>query len=459
MLEENKKLEDDCITVKIERKNSFNLKGDITIPPQCLLKEDGRRIIAGYASIVEIDLADDLITEEALRYGLSKLIEDERYANIMLSHTDIQIGHILKDYNGLTTHVDDKGLFIIAELRKGFKYADMIWDEILNGEINAFSIGGYVEEGGEERVCDGDKCWNQINKISLFEVSVCEYPCNVKSGFIILNKNKDNVNDNVENNVNDKNLGDEMPEKKEEAIEETKEENLEDEINPLDELSKGFESLTKDVSGIVRRMEALEKVVQDIITPKEESDTEAEDELPEEKSDDELDADVEEKSDEELPEEKSEHDEDCDCEDCDKPEEVEKECEDCKASKEEPAVEESEIDETEIEKSEESDEIDKVEKSEDDVEESKEEDLVAKSEEEVEEESDSDDELVIMKKSIEDRDEFIKSMEKKISELEAKISELEEEEQPKKTKVPVKDDYRKCDEKEIVVKNGEVYYK
>lgn len=435
---------------------------EVPSPHLIFVRRNGKPCWCGN-SIAEVDLEDDLITTEALKMGLEKLIEDERYANIMLSHSDIQIGHILKEYNGLKTHVDDKGLFLIAEIRKGFKYADDVWEDIVNGDINGFSIAGYVEEGGEEQVCNGDTCWNEIKNIVLFETSVCQFPCNQKSGFIVLSKNlksykceclecgynietekhcnelicpkcggemrraerpgvgKDTdsneiKSNDVHDNVSEKE-GDEMPDKEEKSdkVEENKlNEEVEEseEPNPLDELHKGFETLTEKTSGLERRLESLEKVIQDMNKSEEEEVEEEPEEKSEETSEETEEEDVEEKS-----------------------EDSEEECEDCKASKEKE------------ETSEESEESEDIEKSEED-------ENVEKSEEEGEV-----DELETIKKSIKDKDELIESMEKTISELKSRIEELEEEEQPTKSKVSKSDEEEDVDESNIVVKKGEVYFK
>jgi len=160
----------------------IDLFGNINL----LSKTDDRKIIAGYASLAVVDTENEYIPPAVLKDGLETLITDESYANIMLVHKNIQIGKIINKYDGLETHVDDNGLFIVAEIRYDLEIAKEVWKKIEDGEIRGFSIGGEIIEDHEE--CDDDKCIKVIDKINLFEISVCSNPVNKDSGFKIINK-------------------------------------------------------------------------------------------------------------------------------------------------------------------------------------------------------------------------------------------------------------------------------
>ena len=161
-----------------------------------IVSKSSRRIIAGYASVVTVDKEGDIIPISALKEGIKTLLSDPHYANIMLTHNNIQIGRIIPEYNGLKTHVDDKGLFIVAEIRSDLEIADEVWKRILNGELNGFSIAGEIIKQHKE--CDPEKCYNIVDKLNIFEVSVCKQPMNPLSGFIVVSKSQD-VCDNVKN--------------------------------------------------------------------------------------------------------------------------------------------------------------------------------------------------------------------------------------------------------------------
>jgi HK97 family phage prohead protease len=161
----------------------FALRGNIHV-----MKSDGSRIIAGYANVAIVDSEDQFIPVETLKKGIECLLNDPCYSNLMLVHQNIQIGKIIDKYGEHTTHVDDKGLFIVAEIRKDLKIADEIWQAILNNDINGFSIG--CEVINSHKKCDDIKCVTILDEINIFEVSVCTKPVNEESGFIIISKSK-----------------------------------------------------------------------------------------------------------------------------------------------------------------------------------------------------------------------------------------------------------------------------
>ena len=171
-------------TLELDTKKHIHmdLMGNIKV----IHKSDDRKIIAGYASLAVIDTENEYIPVEVLKDGLNTLMSDESYANIMIVHKNIQIGKILNKYEDLETHVDDKGLYIVAEIRDDLEIAKETWNKIVDGEIRGFSIGGEIIEHHEE--CDDAGCVKVIDKINLFEISVCSNPINKDSGFEIVNK-------------------------------------------------------------------------------------------------------------------------------------------------------------------------------------------------------------------------------------------------------------------------------
>lgn len=207
-----------------------------------ILEKSSKRIIAGYASIAEIDKSGDIIPISVLQEGIKTLLSDPAYANIMLTHNNIQIGKIIPEYNGIKTHIDDKGLFVVAEIRDDLEIANKVWEKILNGEYNGFSIAGEIIKSHQE--CDDTKCWNVIDKINIFEVSVCQQPVNQKSGFIILSKCDEMSEDEVRRNMVDE----------ENCI---CEETLQEKTN---------EDLELKLEALERRLEAMEKVISEMVS-------------------------------------------------------------------------------------------------------------------------------------------------------------------------------------------------
>jgi hypothetical protein len=155
----------------MEDRITFNLKGNTKI---LLNKSDGKRIIAGYANVAIIDLENQYIPLAVLQKGIQSLLADSSYANLMIMHKNIQIGKIIPSYGKYKTGVDSKGLYIVCEVRKDIKVADEIWGSILKKEISGFSIG--CEVILSHKVCDNKECVTVLDKINIFEVSVCLPP-------------------------------------------------------------------------------------------------------------------------------------------------------------------------------------------------------------------------------------------------------------------------------------------
>jgi len=176
-------------------------------------KSDGRRIIAGYANVAIIDRENQYIPLAVLQKGIQSLLADSSYANLMIMHKNIQIGKIIENYGKYKTGVDNKGLYIVCEIRKDIKIADEIWGMILKKEISGFSIG--CEVLLSHKVCDDKECVTVLDKINIFEVSVCTEPVNQKSGFMVISKSQfEKFRDNIDmlnvNNISDGNMENEV---------------------------------------------------------------------------------------------------------------------------------------------------------------------------------------------------------------------------------------------------------
>jgi rubrerythrin len=172
---------------------------DVRFNQDGLFKDGKRRLIAGYASVEVIDKQNELITIPALQNALTKMITaGEKYANVNLEHSNITLGKILlgehvKDSKGVDhfTHVDDRGLYVVCELRDDLEIANRVWEMANKGELNAFSIGGRClkRKPGSSHGPTGP-FW-QIDDIELYEVTICKRGKNTLSGFDVLKSYKD----------------------------------------------------------------------------------------------------------------------------------------------------------------------------------------------------------------------------------------------------------------------------
>jgi rubrerythrin len=164
-----------------------------------LFKDGSRRLIGGYASVEVIDKQNELITIPALQNALAKMVAaGEKYANLNLEHSNITLGKILlsehyKDAAGVDhfTHVDEKGLYVLCELREDLDIANKVWDMSNKGELNAFSIGGRCLKRRPVAKSSIGSYW-QIDDLELYEVTICKRGKNTLSGFHVLKGYFDN---------------------------------------------------------------------------------------------------------------------------------------------------------------------------------------------------------------------------------------------------------------------------
>ena len=58
----------------------------------------GDLVVAGYASVEVVDKQGDKITKEALKDAFAKYMQDEKYRNVQLAHSNIQVGEVIPSY-------------------------------------------------------------------------------------------------------------------------------------------------------------------------------------------------------------------------------------------------------------------------------------------------------------------------------------------------------------------------
>ena len=166
-----------------------------------ILKSDNL-VIGGYASIEIVDKQNDLITLEALEEAVKKYMEEEKYRNVMSNHSNVQVGEVVEKYrdsNGVLhkTGVDDVGFYVVIKMRDDIEKAKEISRGIRKGTLRSFSIGGQAiskrqrksEEFGE---------YNEIEKLELHEVTVCEKGINPEAKFDILKMEEKNMSEKLE---------------------------------------------------------------------------------------------------------------------------------------------------------------------------------------------------------------------------------------------------------------------
>ena len=167
------------ISVMATRNDGFNI-----------LKSSDDLMIGGYASIEIVDKQNDLITLKALKESVKKFMEDSKFRNVMTNHSNVQVGEVVDSYRDKTgklwkSEVDDVGFFVVIKLRDDIEKAKEVGRNIRKGSLRSFSIGGQALQKVKKSHNDLGE-YNEISKLELHEVTICEKGINPEAKFDIL---------------------------------------------------------------------------------------------------------------------------------------------------------------------------------------------------------------------------------------------------------------------------------
>ena len=151
-------------------------------------------MIGGYASIEIVDKQNDLITLKALDEAVTKFMGDSKFRNDMTNHSNVQVGEVVDSYRDKTgrlwkSEVDDVGFFVVIKLRDDIEKAKEVGRNIRKGSLRSFSIGGQALQKVKKSHNNlGD--YNEISKLELHEITICEKGINPEARFDILKQDK-----------------------------------------------------------------------------------------------------------------------------------------------------------------------------------------------------------------------------------------------------------------------------
>ena len=169
--------------------NSISDGGEFVI-----LKSEQNLVIAGYASVDVVDKQNDKITLPAIKEAAGKFMKDDRYRNVMITHSNVQVGEVIdqwSDSNGkvLKTGVDDTGFFVVIKLRNDIEKAKEVARDIRKGNLRSFSIGGQAISKTNRYDADVGS-YKEIDKLELHEITICEEGINPEAKFNIVKEDK-----------------------------------------------------------------------------------------------------------------------------------------------------------------------------------------------------------------------------------------------------------------------------
>ena len=147
-------------------------------------------MIGGYASIEIVDKQNDLITLKALEEAVEKFMGESKFRNVMTNHSNVQVGEVVDSYRDKTgrlwkSEVDDVGFFVVIKLRDDIEKAKEVGRNIRKGSLRSFSIGGQaLQKVKKSHENLGE--YNEISKLELHEITICEKGINPEARFDIL---------------------------------------------------------------------------------------------------------------------------------------------------------------------------------------------------------------------------------------------------------------------------------
>ena len=147
-------------------------------------------MIGGYASIEVVDKQNDLITLKALQTAVKKFMEDKKFRNVMTNHSNVQVGEVVDSYRDKSgklwkSEVDNVGFFVVIKLRDDIEKAKEVGRGIRKGTLRSFSIGGQALQKVKKSHSELGE-YNEISKLELHEVTICEKGINPEAKFDIL---------------------------------------------------------------------------------------------------------------------------------------------------------------------------------------------------------------------------------------------------------------------------------
>jgi len=183
------------------KKTHFDVAGpalQLTVP-FAKVNED-KRIVSGFATLDNVDTQGDVVTAEA-----SKEAFDKSRFNLRESHTNIAIGKVLNHREEEYYSADDdkvyRGIYVDAYISKG---SPLVWEKVIDGTLQAFSIGGSVKESKSEIRKSADGKAHQvrvITKYDLTELSLCDAGANQLANVFSIQKVAGSDNTVVEGEI------------------------------------------------------------------------------------------------------------------------------------------------------------------------------------------------------------------------------------------------------------------
>ena len=146
-------------------------------------------VVGGPASVEMVDREGHLITMQAMQKAFDKFMSNNRTRNVMVLHSDVQVGWALPAYINSSgqifkSGVNDDRLFLLSEIRDDTKISQRVVKQIEDGKLHSYSIAGSAIQ--TQTIQKGMMQYMQVDELELAEITVCEQGVNQGANFDIL---------------------------------------------------------------------------------------------------------------------------------------------------------------------------------------------------------------------------------------------------------------------------------
>ena len=145
-----------------------------------------KRMVHGFATLDNIDLAGDIVPIEASINAFKKFRGNMREMHNKLKAVGKVLSFTPERYYDPNTDKVYNGIYVSAYVSKG---AEDTWQKVLDGTLTGFSIGGTVTKKSDKIVEKG--IYQVIEEYFLNELSLVDNPCNQLASIFAIEKNGD----------------------------------------------------------------------------------------------------------------------------------------------------------------------------------------------------------------------------------------------------------------------------
>jgi hypothetical protein len=175
--------------MKIEKANFTVRNNGLSISVPFAKVNQETRTISGFATLDNIDTANDVITFESSKNAFAR-----SRARLREMHQPIAVGKIIDfkedEFYDSTTQKFYRGIFVTAYVSKG---AESTWEKVLDGTLTAFSVAGDINESHVQLMKNNDKevTVRYITDWDLAELSLVDNPGNQLANILSIQKSDD----------------------------------------------------------------------------------------------------------------------------------------------------------------------------------------------------------------------------------------------------------------------------